>query len=138
MSLPARILAAIVVAGLLVALGFRLGIKTKQAEWDAVTVKAQQEAAQIQERHNAEVAKLNQAHADKVRSVNRRLADALERLRNRPERMPESARSACEGGTGAELSGQDAGFLEREAARADQLRADLEACYGWIETVRSK
>lgn len=38
MSLPARVLAALVVAGLLVALGFRLGIKAKQAEWDAVTV----------------------------------------------------------------------------------------------------
>lgn len=138
MSLPARILAALVVAGLLVALGFRLGIKAKQAEWDAVTVNAQQEAQQIQERHNAEVAKLNQYHADKVRSINRRLADALERLRNRPERMPESARGACEGGTGAELSRPDAGFLEREAARADELRSALGACYAWIDQVRSK
>ena len=42
MSLPARILAALIVAGLLVALGFRLGIKTKQAEWDAVKVATQE------------------------------------------------------------------------------------------------
>ena len=41
MSLPARILAAMIVAGLLVALGFRLGIKAKQAEWDAAIVAAQ-------------------------------------------------------------------------------------------------
>ena len=138
MSLPARILAAFLLAGLLVALGFRLGIKAKQAEWDAVTVKAQQQAQQIQEQHNAEVAKINQDHADKVRSVNLRLADALERLRNRPERMPESARGACEGGTGAELSGPDAAFLEREAARADELRAAVSACYAWIDEVTGR
>lgn len=43
MSLPARILAALVVAGLLVALGFRLGIKAKQAEWDAAKVATQEQ-----------------------------------------------------------------------------------------------
>ena len=42
MSLPARILAALIVAGLLVALGFRLGIKAKQAEWDAAKVATQE------------------------------------------------------------------------------------------------
>ena len=42
MSLPARILAALIVAGLLVALGFRIGIKAKQAEWDAAKVATQE------------------------------------------------------------------------------------------------
>lgn len=42
MSLPARILSALIVAGLLVALGFRLGIKVKQAEWDAAKVATQE------------------------------------------------------------------------------------------------
>ena len=42
MSLPARILAALIVAGLLVALGFSLGIKVKQAEWDAAKVATQE------------------------------------------------------------------------------------------------
>ena len=41
MSLPARILAALVVSGLLVALGFRFGVRFKQAEWDAATVASQ-------------------------------------------------------------------------------------------------
>lgn len=45
MSLPARILAAVLLAGLLVALGFRLGIKAKQAEWDAATVASQKASA---------------------------------------------------------------------------------------------
>jgi len=64
------------------------------------------------------------------------LADALERLRQRPaRRVPDPAVTTCNGSTGAELSAEDAGFLEREAARADELRAALDACQGWAKTV---
>jgi len=48
-------------------------------------------------------------------------------------------RAACAGAggaTGAELSGADAGFLVREAARGDELRAGLDACYAVIDGVR--
>jgi len=120
------------------AAGFYGGLRIKQGEWDAATVAAQQEAQTQREQQDAAIAKQNQDHADQVRSVNRRLADALERLRNRPERASEPARAACEGGSGAELSRPDAGFLEREAARADELRAALSACYAWIDTVRGQ
>lgn len=73
--------------------------------------------------------------ADQIR-INDRLADALQRLRNRPaDRVPAAATLACAGATGAQLSGPDAGFLERLAARGDQLRADLATCRGWIEKV---
>jgi hypothetical protein len=68
-------------------------------------------------------------------AVHARLADALERLRRRPDRVPAAAAAACEGGTGAQLSGPDAGFLEREAARADLLRSALRECYGWADAV---
>jgi hypothetical protein len=61
---------------------------------------------------------------------------ALRRLRERPERVPAAATPACDGASGAQLSRPDAGFLTGEAARADQLRADLDACYGWVEAVR--
>lgn len=60
----------------------------------------------------------------------------LGRMRNRPERptvVPEVPRSACEGSTGAELSRPDAEFLAREAARADEIRAGLVACYQVID-----
>ena len=63
------------------------------------------------------------------------LGDALERLRNRSQRMPEAARPACKGSTGAELSAEDAGFLTWEAYRADRLRVALEACQAWADTV---
>lgn len=61
---------------------------------------------------------------------------ALRRLRDRPERLPAASTPACNGATGAQLSRPDAEFLTGEAARADQLRADLDACYGWVEAVR--
>ena len=117
------------------AAGFYGGWAIKQGQWDAATVAAQQESKTQREQQDAAIAKQNQAHADQVRSVNRKLADALERLRNRPERASEPARAACEGGTGAELSGPDAAFLEREAARADELRSAVSACYAWIDQV---
>lgn len=75
----------------------------------------------------------------KVSATRRNLDIALDGLRSRPERAPgvsEAPRPACEGGTGAELSGADAGFLAREAARADTLRAGLEACYAVIDATR--
>lgn len=130
------LIAGALAAGL--AIGGYTGWTFNQARHDAAMVDAQQQAKQTEDQHNAQLAKQNQAHADAVRDVNRKLSDALERLRKRPERRPEPARAACEGGTGAELSGPDAGFLEREAARADELRAALGACYQWIDQVKRR
>jgi len=130
------LIAGALAAGL--AIGGYTGWTFNQARHDAAMVDAQQQAKQTEDQHNAQLAKQNQAHADAVRDVNRKLSDALERLRKRPERRPEPARAACEGGTGAELSGPDAGFLEREAARADELRAAVSACYAWIDQVKGR
>jgi hypothetical protein len=94
----------------------------------AALVKAN-EAALSQEREWARLIKGTiDARDMEVRAIRGRLDAALERLRQRPERLPEAARPACEGATGAELSGRDAQFLERLAARADELRAELKAC----------
>ena len=77
--------------------------------------------------------------AARLVDTRRNLDLALDSLRDRPERpggMPETARSGCAGGTGAELSRADAEFLSREAARADELRAGLDACYSAVDAVR--
>lgn len=122
-----------------------IGKDLKQGEWDADNlIKADQreaDAAQAQadlQEKNDLIHKQAQVHADELRTINTRLSDALERLRKRPERMPEPARSACTGTTGGELSAEDAGFLVREAARADGIRSALSECYAWIDTVTSK
>lgn len=78
---------------------------------------------------------------DEIRKINGRLSAALERLRQRADRPPADLPGpprACEGATGAELSGPDAGFLEREAARAEQLRAALGACYEAYDAARRR
>lgn len=75
----------------------------------------------------------------KLAGVRRTLDAALDGLRERPERpgdLPDHPRADCTGGTGAELSRPDAEFLSREAARADELRAGLEACYAYADTLR--
>jgi hypothetical protein len=67
--------------------------------------------------------------------ISARLADAIAGLRNRPERLPDTAAAACAGASGRELSGPDAEFLERLAAEADRLRAALAEQQAWIEKV---
>jgi hypothetical protein len=84
-----------------------------------------------------------QEKADGIRiegeAARRRIAGELERardgLRQRAERLPEAARPACAGSTGAELSRRDADAALRLAARADELRAALQACQAWAQAV---
>ncbi len=72
-------------------------------------------------------------------ATRRNLDIALDSLRHRPERpasLPAAPRADCEGGTGAELFRADAEFLVREASRADDIRAGLQACYQVIDAVK--
>ena len=94
-------------------------------------LKAQQK---LQEQVNAITV---QSQKDKS-AIAGRLAAALDELRNRPLRLSESARAACDGVSGRELSAPDAGFLVREASRADRLRTDLDACQKWVKAVTGK
>lgn len=81
-------------------------------------------ASEIERTKNEEIATVRAAGAAAVAS-----------LRNRQDRKPAPAgdvpppRPACQGATGAELSRSDGQFLVGEAARANELRAALGACY---------
>ena len=72
-----------------------------------------------------------------IKVISSKLQSALGELRQRQDRPsgPDTTRD-CKGTTGAELSRQDAEFLTREAARADQLRSALELCYRQYDAVR--
>jgi hypothetical protein len=72
-----------------------------------------------------------QKQADTVRDINSGLIDDIAELRKRPGRVRTVIYpgATCQGATGAELSGEDAKFLSREAARADTIRAALIGCY---------
>lgn len=69
-----------------------------------------------------------------------RLADYLRRdlagVQHRPARLPEPVRTAtCRGSSGAELSREDAEFLVREAARADELVEQLREARGQVNAL---
>jgi hypothetical protein len=83
-----------------------------------------------------------QASADKIRkekdaqikNINTQLVDAVGELRQRPGRATEAnAGSNC---NGASLFAEDAEFLVREAARADEIRVGLEACYKQYDSLK--
>lgn len=103
-----------------------------QARVDAAAEVAR-ESARLQE---LQATRLKETRDAEDHRVNARLADALQRLRDRPERLPAAAAPACQGGTGAQLSRGDGQFLVGLAARADRLRAALAECQGWAETVK--
>lgn len=127
----------IAVAIFLAGLGFGGASAWKVQTWrhDSAALKATQDAAAAFKTNAAQTFRLAEVKDAESIRINDRLADALERLRKRPERRAAAATPACEGATGAQLSGPDGAFLEREAARADQLRTALGECYGWIDAV---
>jgi hypothetical protein len=83
-----------------------------------------------------------QSDADKIRIekdaqikvINSQLVDAIGELRKRPSRSEQALNG--QSGTGATLSAEDAEFLIREAARADQIRVGLEACYKQYDAIK--
>jgi Tfp pilus assembly protein PilO len=83
----------------------------------------QAKAAQIESEKNAQ-----------IRNINSQLVDAISELRKRPSRATET--SVGQSGTGASLFAEDAIFLRREAARADEVRAGLDACYRQYDALK--
>ena len=117
--------------------GYFKGRSDANASWQAETAnkiaEVRLEDKRLQEKSNVIITNRQEEKS----KVSADLANALVRLRKRPERVPTAASSTCEGTTGAQLSAEDAEFLTREAARADELRAALSACQDWSETVTS-
>jgi hypothetical protein len=83
-----------------------------------------------------------QADADKIRTdkdaqikvINTQLVDAISGLRSRSSSATKTINGQdCNGST---LSAPDAEFLIREAARADQIRIGLQACYQQYDSIK--
>ena len=82
---------------------------------------------QLEDEHQAATDQIRKEKDVQINGINSQLLDAISQLRKRPSRAEESA--VGKNGTGLSLSAEDAEFLEREAARADVLRTNLQACY---------
>jgi hypothetical protein len=83
-----------------------------------------------------------QADADQIRKdkdaqikvINNQLVDAVSELRKRPSRTAKtSIGKSC---NGTSLFAEDAEFLIREAARADEIRIGLQACYKQYDSLK--
>lgn len=94
------------------------------------------ESARLRERAAQVTAqRISDEKEARLRRVARERDVALAGLRNRPGRLPEPARASCNGGTGAQLSRDDAEFLVRFASERDEVAAQLSACQSWIRAV---
>jgi hypothetical protein len=83
-----------------------------------------------------------QSDADSIRTqkdaqikvINTQLIDAVSQLRSRSSSATKTINGQdCNGAT---LSAPDAEFLIREAARADEIRIGLQACYKQYEAIK--
>lgn len=129
---------------------YRAGKSSVQAAWDkeraavALAVAAAEGRARAAEQALQAAANQHQRDKDEtIRALNGRHRAIVERLRERPARpaaggMPVAAGTteSAAGCTGAGLHREDGEFLAGEAARADQLRAELSACYRQYDEAR--
>lgn len=69
-----------------------------------------------------------------IKVINTQLVDAISSLRSRSSNATKTVNGQdCNGAT---LSATDAEFLVREAARADQIRVGLQACYNQYDAIK--
>jgi 2-oxo-4-hydroxy-4-carboxy--5-ureidoimidazoline (OHCU) decarboxylase len=104
-----------------------LGYSFEHSRFVAFKATIAAETATLEKEHQAATDKIRTQKDAQINSINAQLVDAISELRKRPSRTQESSNGSC--GTGTTLSAEDAEFLIREAARADKIRAGLDACY---------
>ena len=84
--------------------------------------------------YQSQAAEIRKAKDAQINSINNQLVNAISELRKRSSRIDTT--SIGQSGTGATLYAEDAEFLIREAARADQIRVGLEACYIQYDSIK--
>lgn len=128
--------AAVFGSGVWVGVQFEEGARDRliRASLEQARDQAQATIAKERQQHD-QLSQTLQDQADEQRTINARLADDLERLRQRANRLSRDSAADCQGATGRELSAADAAFLARLAARADELRAGLAACYAYADSM---
>lgn len=88
-----------------------------------------------EKRHALDTDRIEKDKADEISSLRADRDAAFAELQDRPRRpAPSATQSATapedgSGATGRQLYGEDAEFLVGEAARADEIRAEVKACY---------
>ena len=118
----------------LLAFSWYLGFSFERSRFMAYKADQIAQTQKIQEERQTAADQIRKEKDVQIASINNSLADALIKLRERPSRAQGSSNG--QGGTGLSLSAEDAGFLDREAARADILRTALDSCYKQYDTLK--
>lgn len=138
--------------GAALAIGFFCGWEVQSWRKDKEIATMQETAAekraaaqtQAREKEQSLTNKADLLRKDKdvqITNIRSKLDAALVELRKRKER-PAVVRevpgtpAACDGASGAELFREDAEFLRREAARADEIAVKLNACIAQYNELR--
>ena len=111
-----------------------LGYALESARFDRYKANQIDQTQKIQEEHQAAADQIRKEKDVQIAAINNSLADALIKLRERPSRAQGTGNGqSC---TGESLPAEDAEFLIREAARADKIRAGLQACYDQYDALK--
>ena len=87
-----------------------------------------------EQQYQSDVDKIRIEKDAQIKAINTQLVDAVSELRKRPSRTAETPNG--KGCNGASLFAEDSEFLVREAARADEIRVALQACYKQYEAIK--
>lgn len=134
---PLPILTYVKIAAGLAALAFSwyLGYSFEASQFDRYKADQVIETQKLKDQHQAAADQIEKVKNEQIQAINAKLADALISLRNRPSRPQVETPNVATCGTGATLYAEDGEFLIREAARADQIRSALEACYNQYDSL---
>jgi hypothetical protein len=104
-----------------------LGFSFESARFDRYKADQIAQTQKIQEKQQAAADQIRKEKDAQIKAINTQLVNAVSELRKRPGRAAEaSAGQSC---NGTRLYAEDAEFLVREAARADEIRVALQTCY---------
>ena len=113
--------------------GFGYG-KYKSYKLDAYIVAQQQAVQQKEHEYQAAADQIRKDKDAQIKIINNQLVDAISELRKRPSRTDQA--NAGQNCNGTRLYSEDAEFLIREAARADEIRVALQSCYKQYDALK--
>jgi hypothetical protein len=117
----------------LLCLSWYFGYSFESARFERYKADQIAQTQKIEKEQQIAADQIRKAKDAQIKAINTQLVDAISELRKRPGRPQSPILGQI--GTGASLFAEDAIFLRREAARADELRAGLEACYAQYDAV---
>ena len=116
------------------ALMWYMGFSFEHSRFVAFKATIVAEQATIEKDYQAKAAQIESDKNAQIKIINAQLVDAVSELRKRPGRASEASNGqSC---NGSRLYAEDAEFLVREAARADEIRAGLTACYKQYDALK--